>query len=85
MKNVEWVEVQPFHQLGAFKWKAMKLEYKCANTATAAPDLVNWVIEQFELRVAALGDAFVQGSHSFRGDVAMLGFVYWTIHRKVAG
>ena len=28
MKNVEWVEVQPFHQLGAFKWKAMKLEYK---------------------------------------------------------
>ena len=23
MKNVEWVEVQPFHQMGAFKWKAM--------------------------------------------------------------
>ena len=23
MKNVEWVEIQPFHQLGAFKWKAM--------------------------------------------------------------
>ena len=21
MKDVEWVEVQPFHQLGAFKWK----------------------------------------------------------------
>src|SRR5579859_227397 len=33
MKNVEWVEVQPFHQLGAFKWKAMKLGYKHANTA----------------------------------------------------
>ena len=32
MKNVEWVEVQPFHQLGAFKWKAMNLEYKHANT-----------------------------------------------------
>ena len=31
MKN-EWVEVQPFHQLGAFKWKAMKLDYKHANT-----------------------------------------------------
>ena len=27
MKNVEWVEVQPFHQLGAFKWKAMGLDY----------------------------------------------------------
>jgi hypothetical protein len=22
MKNVEWVEVLPFHQLGAFKWKS---------------------------------------------------------------
>jgi pyruvate formate lyase activating enzyme len=35
MKNVEWVEVQPFHQLGAFKWKAMKLDYK--NTETSSP------------------------------------------------
>src|SRR5262252_8628023 len=33
MENVEWVEVQPFHQLGAFKWKAMNLDYKEANTA----------------------------------------------------
>ena len=39
MKNVEWVEVQPFHQLGAFKWKAMNLEYKNANTPTPTPDL----------------------------------------------
>ena len=22
MRNVEWVEVLPFHQMGAFKWKA---------------------------------------------------------------
>jgi pyruvate formate lyase activating enzyme len=49
MKNVEWVEVQPFHQLGAFKWKAMKLEYKNANTPTATPDLVARVIEQFRV------------------------------------
>jgi pyruvate formate lyase activating enzyme len=47
MKNVEWVEVQPFHQLGAFKWKAMKLEYRHANTAAPTPNLVNRVIEQF--------------------------------------
>jgi pyruvate formate lyase activating enzyme len=47
MKNIEWVEVQPFHQLGAFKWKAMELEYKHANTAAPAPDLVTRVIEQF--------------------------------------
>ena len=47
MKNVEWVEVQPFHQLGAFKWKAMKLDYKLANTPTATPDLIKQVIDQF--------------------------------------
>ena len=35
MKNVEWVEVQPFHQLGAFKWKAMGLDYKHADTDAA--------------------------------------------------
>lgn len=47
MKNVEWVEVQPFHQMGAFKWKSMKLEYKCADTPAAPPDLTTRVIEQF--------------------------------------
>jgi pyruvate formate lyase activating enzyme len=47
MKNVEWVEVQPFHQLGAFKWKAMGLDYKHANTSPPTPDLVNRVLEQF--------------------------------------
>jgi pyruvate formate lyase activating enzyme len=48
MKNVEWVEVQPFHQLGAFKWKAMKLEYKHANTSAPTPELTNRVIDQFK-------------------------------------
>jgi pyruvate formate lyase activating enzyme len=48
MKNVEWVEVQPFHQLGAFKWKAMGLDYKEANTPSAPPDLVKRVIGQFQ-------------------------------------
>ena len=47
MKNVEWVEVQPLHQLGEFKWKAMKLEYKHADTPRPTPDLVNRVLEQF--------------------------------------
>ena len=47
MKNVEWVEVQPFHQMGSFKWKAMGLEYKLLNTPTASRDLVNRVIGQF--------------------------------------
>jgi len=47
MKNVEWVEVQPFHKMGEFKWKAMNLEYKHANTPPPTPELVNRVIEQF--------------------------------------
>jgi pyruvate formate lyase activating enzyme len=47
MKNVEWVEIQPFHQLGEFKWKAMKLGYKHLETPTPTPDLVNRVFEQF--------------------------------------
>jgi pyruvate formate lyase activating enzyme len=47
MKNVQWVEVQPFHQMGAFKWKAMDLEYKLADTPPASPELTKRVIEQF--------------------------------------
>jgi pyruvate formate lyase activating enzyme len=47
MKNVEWVEVQPFHQLGGFKWKAMNLEYKHIDTQPPSPDLINRVLEQF--------------------------------------
>ena len=47
MKNVEWVEVQPFHQMGAFKWKAMNIEYKHADTSSPSPELVARVIGQF--------------------------------------
>jgi len=47
MKNVEWVEVQPLHQLGEFKWKAMKLDYKHVDTPRPTPELVNRVLEQF--------------------------------------
>jgi len=47
MKNVQWVEVQPFHKMGEFKWKAMDLEYKHANTEPPTRDVVNRVIGQF--------------------------------------
>jgi len=47
MKNVEWVEVQPFHQMGAFKWKAMGLDYKLLDTPTAGRELMDRVIGQF--------------------------------------
>jgi pyruvate formate lyase activating enzyme len=47
MKNVQWVEVQPFHQMGAFKWKAMNIEYKLNDTPSAPPELTKRVIQQF--------------------------------------
>jgi pyruvate formate lyase activating enzyme len=47
MKNVQWVEVQPFHQMGAFKWKAMGLEYKLDATPPASKELTQRVVEQF--------------------------------------
>src|SRR5258705_9275241 len=48
MKNVQWVEVQPFHQMGSFKWKAMGLEYKHDDTPIPSPELVKRVIGQFQ-------------------------------------
>jgi pyruvate formate lyase activating enzyme len=47
MKNVEWVEVLPFHQLGAFKWKELGLDYQLADTPPAPPDLIARVLGQF--------------------------------------
>ncbi len=47
MKNVEWVGVLPFHQLGAFKWKALGLDYPLANTPPASPELVARAHDQF--------------------------------------
>jgi pyruvate formate lyase activating enzyme len=47
MKNVEWVEVQPFHQMGAFKWDAMKLDYKHRETRNPTSDLIDRVRGQF--------------------------------------
>jgi pyruvate formate lyase activating enzyme len=47
MKNVEWVEIQPFHKMGEFKWKAMNLEYKLANTEPPTRQLVDRVLGQF--------------------------------------
>lgn len=47
MKNVEWVEVQPFHQMGEFKWKAMGIDYQHYDTLPPSPELVSRVIGQF--------------------------------------
>ena len=47
MKNVEWVEVLPFHQLGAFKWKELGLKYELGDTPPAGPELLARVLGQF--------------------------------------
>lgn len=47
MTNVEWVEVLPFHQLGAFKWKALGLAYELSDTPTPPPELIARVVGQF--------------------------------------
>ena len=47
MKNIEWVGVLPFHQLGAFKWKELGLNYPLVDTPQASPELVSRVIQQF--------------------------------------
>jgi pyruvate formate lyase activating enzyme len=47
MKNVQWVEVLPFHQLGSFKWKELGLQYQLADTPAASPELVARVLGQF--------------------------------------
>jgi len=45
MTNVEWVEVLPFHQMGAFKWNTLGLDYRLADTPTPTDAQVNTAIE----------------------------------------
>jgi len=47
MRNVEWVEVLPFHQLGAFKWKHLGLAYALGDSPPASPELVARVLGRF--------------------------------------
>jgi pyruvate formate lyase activating enzyme len=47
MTNVQWLEVLPFHQLGAFKWAALGLDYELADTPAASPDLTQRAVERF--------------------------------------
>jgi pyruvate formate lyase activating enzyme len=40
MTNVEWVEVLPFHQMGAFKWQTLGLDYRLADTPAPTEEQV---------------------------------------------
>src|SRR4051812_45288125 len=47
MKNVEWMEVLPFHQMGEFKWKTLGLDYKLAATPVPSSQQVRAALDIF--------------------------------------
>jgi len=44
---VERVDILPFHQMGRFKWKELRLEYRLDDTKPPSPELVEKVCSQF--------------------------------------
>jgi pyruvate formate lyase activating enzyme len=47
MKNVQWVEILPFHQMGAFKWKSLGLDYPLADTSPPTEEQVKMALDIF--------------------------------------
>lgn len=50
LNGVERVEVLRFHQMGAFKWRELGIEYKLADTKPPSTELVDRVHHQFAAR-----------------------------------
>lgn len=48
MNNVEWVEVLPFHQMGAFKWQSLGLDYQLNDSPACSPELAAWAVALFQ-------------------------------------
>jgi pyruvate formate lyase activating enzyme len=46
--NVERVDVLPFHQMGRFKWKDLKIDYTLNDVEPAGPELVERTCKQFQ-------------------------------------
>lgn len=47
MKNIERVEVLPFHQMGEFKWKSLGLDYRLGDVQAPSPERVKMAIDMF--------------------------------------
>lgn len=45
--NIQRVDVLPFHQLGKFKWRELKLDYTLADVCAPTPDLIEMARSQF--------------------------------------
>ncbi|MFZ9034840.1 MAG: pyruvate formate-lyase-activating protein [Francisellaceae bacterium] len=54
--NIDRIEVLPFHKLGEYKWKELKMEYKLSNTEPPSADLVEKV-ERIFSRINTLQSA----------------------------
>ncbi len=50
LRNVERVEVLPFHQMGRFKWERLGIEYSLRDTSPPDPELVERVAAVFRER-----------------------------------
>ena len=50
LNGVERVEILPFHQMGAFKWKELGLEYKLEHTESPDQATLYRVRQQFAAR-----------------------------------
>jgi pyruvate formate lyase activating enzyme len=56
LKNVERLEVLPFHKMGEYKWEQLGLPYSLKDTPPASPELVQQTVEIFRDRgINALG------------------------------
>lgn len=47
LRNVERVDVLPFHQMGRFKWKELKLNYTLDDVQPPSADTIECVCAQF--------------------------------------
>jgi pyruvate formate lyase activating enzyme len=45
--NIERVDVLPFHQMGAFKWRQLGMDYALQNVEPPPPEVVERVCQQF--------------------------------------
>lgn len=48
LKNVEKVEVLPFHKMGEYKWEQLGYDYKLKNTEHPSQELIDKVINTFK-------------------------------------
>jgi pyruvate formate lyase activating enzyme len=56
LKNVERLEVLPFHKMGEYKWEQLGLPYDLKDVPPASPELVQQTVNIFRDRgINALG------------------------------